>query len=145
MRDETKRTVTVRCPDCGSRYEIHAASARPSLKVRCPKCKAVFPVPDPPSGPAGPRGPEPPRERTKITDARLARRLARNLLAEIVLNRPGERERARESRTLLSAFGPAVIGAYRIYGSRISPRLEGSREIFKQAVNEILGEGSPLL
>jgi predicted Zn finger-like uncharacterized protein len=145
MLDETKRNVTVQCPDCGSRYEINAASARPSLKVRCPRCKAVFPVLSPPAAPGEAPAPRRPKEKAKISDPRLARRLARNMLAEIVLSRPGERERARESHTLLSTFGPAIVDAYRIYGSKVAPGLEGSRKIFREAVNEILGEGARLL
>lgn len=143
MLDEAKHTVTVRCPDCGSRYEINAASARPALKVRCPRCKTVFPVPGPP--PPDAEAERPARRPAKITDPRLARRLARNMLSELVLNHPGERERAREAGSLLSVFGPAVVEAYRIYGGKVSPELEGARAIFRDAVNEILGEGSPVL
>jgi predicted Zn finger-like uncharacterized protein len=143
--DAGKRTVTVRCPDCRSRYEINSAAARPALRVRCPRCKAVFPVPAPPPPAGTVPAPRPPREPVKITDPRLARRLARNMLSEIVLNRPGERERARERGSLLSAFGPAVIEAYRMYAGKVSPGLETSRGIFRDAVNEILGDGILIL
>ena len=37
--------MIVRCPDCRSKYEI-AADRMPEdvTKLRCPRCKAVFPV-----------------------------------------------------------------------------------------------------
>jgi predicted Zn finger-like uncharacterized protein len=143
--NESKPTVTVQCPGCGSRYEINAAAARPALKVRCPRCKAVFPVPSRPPSPGADPETRPPRQPAKITDPRLARRLARNMLSEIVLNRPGQRERARDRGTLLSTFGPALIEAYRIYGGKVSPGLADSRRIFRDAVNEILGDGTPIL
>ncbi|NNF08013.1 MAG: hypothetical protein HKN21_14715 [Candidatus Eisenbacteria bacterium] len=37
--------MIVRCPDCLTKYEIASSRVPESgIKVRCPKCKAVFPV-----------------------------------------------------------------------------------------------------
>jgi hypothetical protein len=67
------------------------------------------------------------------------------MIAEIALGRSGDIEEAQRSRTLLSRLGPSILAAYRIYGNRVSPRLRESREIFREAVNEILGREETLL
>ena len=37
--------MIVHCPDCSSKYEIAAAKIpEGGIKVRCPRCKAVFPI-----------------------------------------------------------------------------------------------------
>ena len=71
--------------------------------------------------------------------------MARAMISEIVLNRQGDRERALKSRTLLSQFGPAVVRAFAVYSKKVSPDLKGSRSIFREALNEILGDGTPLI
>jgi len=144
--------MIVNCPDCGSTYEItHQKEWGASVKVRCPRCKAVFPVHDPdPAGPAGDRKPAPvrpapPSSRPRIVDPVVARRLARAMVSEIVLVREREREEALRERTLLSRFGPAIASAYAVYRGKVSPQLPASRRIFREAVNELLGGGEPLL
>lgn len=165
--------MIVRCSDCGARYDVNTEGMdTAALKVRCPRCKAVFPVrpaapesvrasfrqspgvgaapavktPDPePEG--APFEDSPPRKRKTppITDPRLARRLARAMVSEIVLNRQADKKEALGDGTLLSRFGPAILSAYREYAKRVSPRFPGSQRIFREAVNEILGDSRPVL
>lgn len=167
--------MIVRCPDCGARYDVSTEGMDTAvLKVRCPRCKAVFPVrparpetvlaafgsgpavkkevpakaeraePEgaaPEAAPASPRR----RETPPITDPRVARRLARAMVSEIVLNRQADKQEALGDGTLLSRFGPAILSAYREYEKRVSPRFPGSKRVFREAVNEILGDSRPLL
>ncbi len=167
--------MIVRCPDCRTKYEIAADKAPASgFKLRCPRCKAVFPVslgieggslpagataPPPPEAPA-PRPeirtlpepgssaaapPPPPRPRNKVTDPALARRMARAMISEMVLNRRSERDEALRSGTVLRRFGPAIASAHDAYRSRVSPDLAPAPRIFREAINEVLGEGNRLL
>jgi predicted Zn finger-like uncharacterized protein len=173
--------MIVRCPDCRTKYEIAAEKVPESgFKLRCPRCKAVFPVslgiegrspltgPAPESPPAeaagsaasGPRtetrnmplpgapppSVSPPRaQRPRVTDPALARRMARAMISEMVLNRRSERDEALRSGSMLRRFGPAIVSAHDAYCSRVSPELAPAPRIFREAVNEILGEGNRLL
>ena len=136
--------MIVRCPDCRTEYDVTPAERLESgTRVRCPRCRAVFGLPAPvPAGGVPTPGPRP---RSRIADPMLARRLARAMLSEIVLNRRGERDLALESGTVLTRFGPAIAAAYRIYGDKVASELPGSRRIFRDAVNDILGGGRPIL
>jgi predicted Zn finger-like uncharacterized protein len=158
--------VIITCPDCRSKYEI-AGDRMPGdvTKLQCPRCKAVFPVrwtaagstlvaaageasahdaggaepaPAPPA--ASPRPPRPP-----ITDPGLARRLARAMISEMVLNRGGERDEALGEGKVLSRFGPSIAGAFALYREKVSEDLEAGPGLFREAVNEILGKGKRIL
>jgi hypothetical protein len=83
--------------------------------------------------------------RHPIVDPQVATRLARAILSELVLLRDPERRDAMKHGTLLSTFGGDLVTAYRLYDGRISPRLRTSQRIFRDAVNEVLGGGTPLL
>ena len=165
--------MIVRCPDCRSKYEIAADKIPVGVfKLRCPRCKAVFPVsaqfdgdaaatePATSSAPPAPqpvrevRLPEPapaasaasaPAERPRISDPALARRMARAMISEMVLNRRSERDEALSSETVLSCFGPAIAGAFEIYRAKVSPDLPSAPAYFRDAVNEILGGGVAVL
>jgi predicted Zn finger-like uncharacterized protein len=161
--------MIVHCPDCRTRYEInHPPDWAAPVKVRCPRCRAVFPVtpgaapapgvetqrgpvPEPEAKPRPDRGvPEaraagPAPVRNPIVDPQVATRLARAILSELVLLRDPERRDAMKQGTLLSTFGGDLVTAYRLYNGRVSPRLRTSRRIFRDAVNEVVGGGTPLL
>lgn len=146
--------MIVHCPDCGSTYDItHELDWGASVKVRCPRCKAVFPIQGatgPNADPTPPRRAEPARPartpaRPRIVDPAVARRLARAMVSEIVLVRERDREEGLRDHTLLSRFGPAIADAYAVYRGKVSPQLPASRRIFRDAVNELLGGGEPLL
>ncbi len=164
--------MIVRCPDCRTKYEI-ATDRVPeaAFKLRCPRCKAVFPVSGGMEAAASevseggavraretaplPRLPlgngsgaaefPPPPSRPRITDPGLARRMARAMISEMVLNRRTERDEALRTGTLLSRFGPAIAAAFEIYEKKTSPDLGAAPGLFREAVNEILGEGEPVL
>jgi predicted Zn finger-like uncharacterized protein len=174
--------MIVRCPDCRSKYEI-AADKIPAgvFKLRCPRCKAVFPVnpqgdgdgtpaeasavsppeavrevqlPEPKLPPREPAGSGPQGHpmpigaaiaRPRISDPALARRMARAMISEMVLNRRGERDDALLSETVLSSFGPALAAAFEVYRSKVAADLPGAPAYFRDAVNEILGGGAQVL
>ncbi len=163
--------MIVRCPDCRSKYEIAADKIPVGVfKLRCPRCKAVFPVnaeleaevgeaaaPSTPAVPPGmrearlpeptavPTAPSAPIERPRISDPALARRMARAMISEMVLNRRSERDDALLSETVLSRFGPAIAGAFELYRAKVSTDLPSAPAYFRDAVNEILGGGSAVL
>ena len=172
--------MIVRCPDCRSKYEISAEKIPVGVfKLRCPRCKAVFPVtpltdgdvvgtetlpgatmaetpPPPPAVAEAPRHAlEPDRTtpapavataaRPKIADPALARRMARAMISEMVLNRRSERDDALLSETVLSRFGPAIAAAFEVYREKVSPDLPSGSSFFREAVNEILGGGKAVL
>jgi len=152
MQGNETRSVIVRCPECRSKYEIAAPEALdPLVKVRCPQCKAVFSIRG--GGYSAATGSKPELAtvkisrsvRPRITDPVLARRLARAMISEIVLNRREESEEARGEGALLSHFGPALVSAYDVYRAKVSPELVSAPRIFRDAVNDVLGGGERLL
>ena len=133
--------MIVRCPDCRANYEIsRPRDLEGRVKVRCPRCKAVFPFEA-----DGDNGPNPKPARDRITDPVLARRMARAMLSEILLSREEERARAEEADALLSRFGPLIAEAYSLYGERVSRDLPTFRRIFRDAVNDVVGGGRQIL
>jgi hypothetical protein len=71
--------------------------------------------------------------------------MARAMVSEIVLSREDDRKEGRRTETLLSRFGPAIVVAYEIYGRKVSSDLPAFRQIFRDAVNDVLGGGRKLL
>jgi predicted Zn finger-like uncharacterized protein len=153
MQAEPRQTVIVRCPECRAKYELNAPQALdPKMRVRCPDCKAVFSIRGRDARPGEDEvGDEIQDERVvraprpRITDPTLARRLARAMISEIVLNRREERGVALEEDRVLRRFGPALASAYDIYRSKVSPDLSAAPRIFREAVNDVLGEGRTIL
>jgi predicted Zn finger-like uncharacterized protein len=135
--------MLIRCPDCRTEYAVQydEGGMVPGARVRCPRCRVVFPLPGPPAREEPRRAPN----LRRISDPQLARRLARAMLSEIVLHRRTERDAALEEGTLLARFGPAISAAYRLYGEKVAPELPGQRRIFREAVNDIVGDGRPVL
>ena len=133
--------MIIRCPDCRTEYSVqYEGGMTPGARVRCPRCRVVFPLPRPVQD-----DPSPAPVRRRISDPQLARRLARAMLSEIVLNRRTERDSALEQGNLLARFGPAITTAYRVYGEKVMPELPGLRRIFRDAVNDIVGGGKAVL
>lgn len=140
--------IIVACPDCEAKYEINSPrSVAGEVNVRCPRCRSVFPVRGGEPAPAttGRRMAAVGPARKQVTDPALARRLARAMISEMVLNRRRERDEALHSGAVLSRFGPAIAGAYDLYSGKVSPHLGEAPDIFREAVNEILGEGRRIL
>src|SRR5215831_2490572 len=123
--------MIIRCPDCRTEYTVQydEGGMAPGARVRCPRCRVVFALP----GPA-PDAPRRSPNLRRISDPQLARRLARAMLSEIVLNRRSERDAALAEGRLLAKFGPAISSAYRLYGEKVAPELPGLRRIFREAV-----------
>lgn len=152
-------SVIVRCPECRTTYEVSAPrAAQAGLKVRCPRCKTVFSVEENAADEPTPREaavPEPPdhyeepiaaaRPKRRITDPALARRMARAMISEMLLNRRQERDLALTDDQVLSRFGTSIASAYGVYREKVSPDLGMAPGIFKDAVNDILGDGVSLL
>jgi predicted Zn finger-like uncharacterized protein len=149
MQVDPGSKLIVRCPDCRAKYEVTIErEMEPSQKVRCPRCKAVFPV----TGRETPRNESsrdgkvvPPARRSRITDPALAQRLARAMVSEFLLNHREELETAGAEGKLLARFGPALVQTHDLYIERISPDLPGASRIFREAVNDLLGQGTSIL
>jgi len=148
MQVEPGSTLIVRCPDCRAKYEVTIdREMEPTQKVRCPSCKAVFPV-------AGrevrrTEGSDtkvaPPAPRPRITDPVLARRLARAMVSEFLLNHREDVEGAARDGVLLARFGATLVRTHDLYLEKISPDLPGASRIFRDAVNDVVGQGASIL
>ena len=80
-----------------------------------------------------------------ITDASVARRMARAMVQEMVLPREPEKRAGLEDGTVLRRFGADIARAHSLYAARLHPDLPQANEIFRQAVNDVLGDGTNLL
>lgn len=67
------------------------------------------------------------------------------MISEIVLSRENDREEGRLTGTLLSRFGPDIVAAFGFYGEKVSPEVPTFRNIFRDAVNDILGQGQRVI
>jgi hypothetical protein len=73
-----------------------------------------------------------------------ARRLARVLISDIVVYNQAALDRARAEGTLATAFGAEISKAWELYKSKVSSEVAASTTFFKDALNEILGEGEKI-
>jgi len=78
-------------------------------------------------------------------DPKVARRLARAVIQEVLYARGQERQDAFAHGTPLKVFGEDLADAYDLYAQRIAPELPGATATFRDAINDILGGGEKLL
>jgi hypothetical protein len=79
-----------------------------------------------------------------VKDPDLARRLARAMVSEILLNASSGNGEVDPSAAL-SRYGPAIASAFAMYQDRVSPDLPSGTQIFRDAVNDLIGRGRRLL
>lgn len=136
----------LRCPECKTRYEISAARIPDGgARVRCPRCRTVFQVSRPLNG----NGSTPPPARPVVpgapVDDETARRIARALVTDLLNARRDLMERARREGRLLSTIGPELVEAWESYRRRVGDPLARQAPHFRDAVNELVGNGERIL
>jgi len=161
--------MIIQCQSCAAKYFLpeEKVPVHP-LKVRCPKCRAVFMLagkPEPvPVGVAAGGAPEPaapaveipspvsvPREVPvpesprparggKSADDR-ARRLARVLVSDILWYNRERRDAALRDGTLMTTLSEDIKKSWELYKEKVGPETAHSTNYFKDALNEILANG----
>jgi predicted Zn finger-like uncharacterized protein len=160
--------MIIQCESCVSKYYLPEAKIPPtSIKVSCPKCRAVFRLTPPsekvfaanqetvvPSGvnvTGAETAPAPAPTTAKSTtrtkrssgqgpDAR-AKRLARVLVSDILCYNKEKRDQALVDGELMSVLGDEIKKSWELYKEKVGPELANSTDYFKEALNEILADG----
>jgi len=73
-----------------------------------------------------------------------ARRLARALVSDMVVYHPAKRRDALKAGTIKDSFKEEITKSWEEYVDQVGRELADSTPYFKEALNEILGDGSPI-
>jgi predicted Zn finger-like uncharacterized protein len=164
--------MIIQCQSCAAKYFLpeEKIPANP-LKVRCPKCRAVFmlaprpgrvpvgvaagsAVETPPTRPVemeqprtetAPPAPateaEEPPTRAGRSGEDRAKRLARVLVSDILWYNRDKRDQALKDGTLMTTLGEEIKKSWELYKEKVGPEAAHSTNYFKEALNEILANG----
>jgi predicted Zn finger-like uncharacterized protein len=161
--------MIIQCQSCAAKYFL-AEERIPEtpLKVRCPKCRAVFLLaPRPARVPVGvaaaPAAPARPLELDPVTSEAApvapvgteeapaskggrsvedrAKRLARVLVSDILWYNRDKRDQALKDGTLMTTLGEEIKKSWELYKEKVGPETAHSTNYFKEALNEILANG----
>lgn len=157
--------MIIQCQSCASKYFLPEDKVPEApLKVRCPKCRAVFvlapqaarvPVGAATGGTSAPRAVETeapaPRQSQPADEPRAARgaksaddrarRLARVLVSDILWYNRDKRDQALRDGNLMTALGEEIKKSWELYKEKVGPETAHSTNYFKEALNEILANG----
>jgi predicted Zn finger-like uncharacterized protein len=149
--------MIIQCQGCAAKYFLPEEKVpEKAIKVRCPKCQAVFtlaprvetvpagalPPPldvDPPVAEATPETPR--RRRSGHGKEERAKRLARVLVSDILIYNRERRDEALSEGTLMTTLGEEIKKSWELYKEKVGPEVAGSTNYFKEALNEILADG----
>ena len=73
-----------------------------------------------------------------------ARRLARALVSDMVVYHPAKRRDALKAGTVKESFKEEITKSWEEYVEQVGRELADSTPYFREALNEILGDGSPI-
>ena len=73
-----------------------------------------------------------------------ARRLARALVSDMVVYHPAKRRDALKAGTIKESFKEEITKSWEEYVEQVGRELADSTPYFREALNEILGDGSPI-
>ncbi len=73
-----------------------------------------------------------------------ARRLARALVSDMVVYHPAKRRDALKAGTIKDSFKEEITKSWEEYVEQVGRELADSTPYFREALNEILGDGSPI-
>jgi len=137
--------IEVRCPNCDSRTSWGGSPRRARTSGSAARGAGPFSraAARRESGPGGVESAGA-RARRVVKDPELARRLARAMVSEILLNASSGNGEVDPSAAL-SRYGSAIASAFAMYEERVSPDLPSGKQIFREAVNDLLGRGRRLL
>lgn len=161
--------MIIQCQGCAAKYFLPEDKVpEKSIKVRCPKCKAVFTLaPRPETVPAGaptpppPPSPDLPPEMNTVPPVETheaepapkkpgragrspedrAKRLARVLVSDILIYNREKRDEALAEGTLMTALGEEIKKSWELYKDKVGSDVASSTNYFKEALNEILADG----
>lgn len=162
--------MIIQCQSCAAKYFLPEEKVpEQPLKVRCPKCQAVFmlaprtePVPVAVGGDAAlvaaagveaaprttktaPRtagaAPEPAARPGHRSPDDRARRLARVLVSDILWYNRERRDEALRGGTLMTELGEEIKKSWELYKEKVGAETAQSTNYFKEALNEILADG----
>ncbi len=163
--------MIIQCQGCAAKYFLPEDKVPENpIKVRCPKCKAVFMLaPRAETVPAGSTPSvtsdlpteaavipaveahepmttpevEAPRKRKPAGHSKddRAKRLARVLVSDILIYNRDKRDEALAEGTLMTALGGDIKKSWELYKDKVGPDLASSTNYFKEALNEILADG----
>lgn len=162
--------MIIQCQSCAAKYFLpeEKIPANP-LKVRCPKCRAVFMLAPRatriPVGvavgsaadatvdsaemesaftesapPVAPEGGAAPSKGGRPLEDR-AKRLARVLVSDILWYNRDKRDQALRDGTLMTTLGEEIKKSWELYKEKVGPETAHSTNYFKEALNEILANG----
>lgn len=161
--------MIIHCKGCESKYFLPDDKVPQNpVKVRCPRCQAVFQLAAPEHIVAGvgnivtprpgrlgdtapkrarraakvsvPRAPKPDSRRGDGHDQR-ARRLARVLVSDILCYNQEKRDQALADGNLMSVLGDEIKKSWELYKDKVGDEVATSTNYFKEALNEILADG----
>jgi predicted Zn finger-like uncharacterized protein len=156
--------MIIQCQGCAAKYFLPEDKVpEKAIKVRCPKCRAVFtlapraetvpagsaavsdraPAHAPETAAAPPEAPAPAGRRRpagRSKDDR-AKRLARVLVSDILIYNRERRDDALADGTLMTALGEEIKKSWELYKEKVGPDVASSTNYFKEALNEILADG----
>ena len=162
--------MIIQCQSCAAKYFLPEEKVPTNpLKVRCPKCRAVFmlaprtervPVGAAVSGASRPAGtpvaPAPAMAPAAASPAEVAparptrgvrgpedraRRLARVLVSDILWYNREKRDAALRDGTLMTTLSEEIKKSWELYKEKVGPETAHSTNYFKEALNEILANG----
>ncbi|HEY7727544.1 MAG TPA: hypothetical protein VID50_03745 [Candidatus Eisenbacteria bacterium] len=73
-----------------------------------------------------------------------ARRLARVLASDIVIYNKEKCQRGTRDGNLVAVLGYEIKKSWEVYKERVTPELANSTPYFRDALNEMLGEGKKI-
>jgi predicted Zn finger-like uncharacterized protein len=161
--------MIIQCQSCAAKYFLPEEKVpEQPLKVRCPKCRAVFmlapservpagvsaghapgALDDAPPAAPGKKAPSRPSAPAKAaaggrggrsSDDR-AKRLARVLVSDILWYNREKRDQALSDGTLMTALGEEIKKSWELYKEKVGSEAAQSTNYFKEALNEILADG----
>jgi predicted Zn finger-like uncharacterized protein len=159
--------MIIQCQGCAAKYFLPEDKVpENAIKVRCPKCQAVFtlaprvetvppsrdsletpeaasaaePAPKAASTESAP-APGATRVRAGRGKEDRAKRLARVLVSDILIYNRERRDEALADGTLMTALGEEIKKSWELYKEKVGADVASSTNYFKEALNEILADG----
>jgi predicted Zn finger-like uncharacterized protein len=139
-----------------------SAAEGPAAAPR-PAAPAVRPAAPAPAAPAGPAAAPAPAKGVRLAEAHAslspipeglspedrvkherARRLARVLASDIAIYNKEKCERGVRDGNLVAVLGYEIKKSWEVYKERVTPELANSTPYFRDALNEMLGEGKKI-
>jgi predicted Zn finger-like uncharacterized protein len=121
-----------------------ATPAMPGARPPQPRPGMTTPVPGPAVPPRPGTGGRPVNPFLSQDPGQKARRLARALVSDMVVYHPAKRRDALKAGTIKESFKEEITKSWEEYVEQVGRELAESTPFFREALNEILGDGKPV-